>query len=254
MLAESANLLMMPGRARDQGRWMKDARLMLDAGWAAFKAAKAKDVPALEALSDQMYESCTTCHQHYRPGYGKKPTPEGQFPYVAVNRGYWRAVTAVSSRLSVFERVLDVAAGAHVVDLGAGVEDGVAIVRFGGAHGFLAGVDERTRLRHPLAAVLGAAAHHQQVAGLGDDDGGIPRRVPVLGRRRRDLGHAFFVDDGPDGAPVDVGGRVHHRRHELLDVGDGLEGWWWRAAARGEQQHARQEKTERSSHDARILH
>ena len=74
-LAESANLLMMPGRARDQGRWMKDARLMLDAGWAAFKAAKAKDVPALEALSDQMLESCTTCHQHYRPGYGKKPPP-----------------------------------------------------------------------------------------------------------------------------------------------------------------------------------
>ena len=75
MLAESANLLMMPGRARDQDRWMKDARLMLDAGWAAFKAAKAKDVPALEALSDQMYEACTTCHQHYRPGYGRRPPP-----------------------------------------------------------------------------------------------------------------------------------------------------------------------------------
>jgi hypothetical protein len=75
MLAESANLLMMPGRARDQGQWMKDARLMLDAGWAAFKAAKAKDVPALEALSDQLYESCTTCHQHYRPGYGRRPPP-----------------------------------------------------------------------------------------------------------------------------------------------------------------------------------
>jgi hypothetical protein len=74
-LAESANLLMMPGRARDQDRWMKDARLMLDAGWAAFKAAKAKDVPALEALSDQMYEACTTCHQHYRPGYGRRPQP-----------------------------------------------------------------------------------------------------------------------------------------------------------------------------------
>ena len=64
-----------PGRARDQDRWMTDARLMLDAGWAAFKAAKAKDVAALEALSDQMYEACTTCHQHYRPGYGKRPPP-----------------------------------------------------------------------------------------------------------------------------------------------------------------------------------
>jgi hypothetical protein len=76
-LAESANLLMMPGRARDQDRWMKDAKLMLDAGWAAFKAAKAKDVAALEALSDQLYESCVTCHKNYRPDYGK-PKPPGK--------------------------------------------------------------------------------------------------------------------------------------------------------------------------------
>jgi cytochrome c556 len=74
-LAESANLLMMPGRARDQDRWMHDARLMLDAGWAAFKAAKAKDVAALEALSDQLYESCVTCHKNYRPDYGKPKPP-----------------------------------------------------------------------------------------------------------------------------------------------------------------------------------
>ena len=32
MVAESANLLMMPGRARDQKQWMADAKLMLDAG------------------------------------------------------------------------------------------------------------------------------------------------------------------------------------------------------------------------------
>src|SRR5579862_3765901 len=36
-LAESANLLMMPGRARDQARWMDDAKLMLDAGTAAYR-------------------------------------------------------------------------------------------------------------------------------------------------------------------------------------------------------------------------
>ncbi len=75
MLAESANLLMMPGRARDQKQWMADARLMLDAGAAAVKAAKAKNVEAIAALSDQLLESCTTCHQHYRPGYGQKPPP-----------------------------------------------------------------------------------------------------------------------------------------------------------------------------------
>jgi hypothetical protein len=74
-LAESANLLMMPGRARDQDRWMQDAKLMLDAGRAAYRAARAKDVKALDALSDQLFESCTSCHQHYRPNYGRRPAP-----------------------------------------------------------------------------------------------------------------------------------------------------------------------------------
>ena len=72
MLAESANLLMMPDRARDPDQWMRDARLMLDAGEAAYRAAKDRDVAALEALSDPLYESCVTCHQHYRPDYGRR--------------------------------------------------------------------------------------------------------------------------------------------------------------------------------------
>lgn len=75
MLAETANLLMMPGRARDQKQWMADARLMLDAGAAAVKAVKSKNVEAVSALSDQLLESCTSCHKHYRPGYGQKPQP-----------------------------------------------------------------------------------------------------------------------------------------------------------------------------------
>ena len=68
-LGESANVLMMPGRARDQNRWMKDAKLLQDAGVAAFRAAKAKDVEALAALNDQLYTSCVTCHADYRPNY-----------------------------------------------------------------------------------------------------------------------------------------------------------------------------------------
>src|SRR5215471_1889699 len=71
MLAEAANLLMMPGHARDQDRWMADAKLMREAAAAAFKAAKAKDVAALEAVNDSLYQSCTTCHMHYRPNYGR---------------------------------------------------------------------------------------------------------------------------------------------------------------------------------------
>ena len=76
-VAESANLLMMPGRARDQDRWMADAKLMLDAGRTAYRAARAKDVAALEAVNDALYESCTSCHQHYRPGYGRRPSAAG---------------------------------------------------------------------------------------------------------------------------------------------------------------------------------
>ena len=76
MVAESANLLMMPGRARDQKQWMADARLMLDVGAEAVAAAKKKDVEAIAALSDRLMESCTTCHKNYRPNYGRKPPLE----------------------------------------------------------------------------------------------------------------------------------------------------------------------------------
>ena len=73
IVAESANLLMMPGRARDQKQWMADSKLMLDAGAAAVTAVKTKNVNGIVALSDQLMESCTSCHKHYRPGYGKPP-------------------------------------------------------------------------------------------------------------------------------------------------------------------------------------
>jgi hypothetical protein len=71
MLAESANLLMMPVRSPDQDQWMKDAQLMLDAGAAAFRAALDQDVDKLIELNDAVYQSCVVCHLHYRPDYGK---------------------------------------------------------------------------------------------------------------------------------------------------------------------------------------
>ncbi|HTB15057.1 MAG TPA: hypothetical protein VK752_25975 [Bryobacteraceae bacterium] len=70
-LAESGNLLLMGTRARDQDRWVKDTKLMIDAGQAAFKAAQKKDMQAILDLNEQLSESCTTCHRHYRPNYGK---------------------------------------------------------------------------------------------------------------------------------------------------------------------------------------
>jgi hypothetical protein len=72
-LAEAANLLMADNRARDKDRWMKDAQLLWDVGNKAFIAAKAKDLPALEALNADLYEACQSCHVHYRPGYRRRP-------------------------------------------------------------------------------------------------------------------------------------------------------------------------------------
>ena len=78
MLAESANLLMMPGRTRP-GQWDADSRMMLYAAWGAFKAAKARSLEGVEAVSDQLYESCVSCHKAYRPDYGK-PKPPRSWP------------------------------------------------------------------------------------------------------------------------------------------------------------------------------
>jgi cytochrome c556 len=72
MLAESANLLMAPNRAKDNDRWMKDAKLLWEVGNKAFKFAKAKDLEGLKSLNDDLYEACQSCHEHYRPGYRRR--------------------------------------------------------------------------------------------------------------------------------------------------------------------------------------
>jgi hypothetical protein len=71
-LAESGNLLMMDKRARDQGDWIKDAKLLVDVGAAAYKAAQAKNLDGIVALNEQLYTACVTCHQQYRPGYRRR--------------------------------------------------------------------------------------------------------------------------------------------------------------------------------------
>jgi len=63
-LAESGNLLIMRNRA---AAWVADAKLLMDAGAAAYKAADAKDARALAAVTDRIDASCTACHKQYRP-------------------------------------------------------------------------------------------------------------------------------------------------------------------------------------------
>jgi cytochrome c556 len=64
-LAESANLLMMPGRGPDTGAWNHTAKLLLDAASAAVKAADARNADALDSASNAIYESCDSCHNKY---------------------------------------------------------------------------------------------------------------------------------------------------------------------------------------------
>jgi cytochrome c553 len=71
MLAESGNLLMMDGRAKNQGQWMKDARLLVEAGAAAVTATRAKDLQAVLALNNQIVAACITCHTQFRPRRGR---------------------------------------------------------------------------------------------------------------------------------------------------------------------------------------
>lgn len=70
-LAESGNLLLMPGRVREKGNWSSDTKMMIDAGTAAFKAAKAHDLEGVKAVNDALYASCVTCHAQYRDNYLK---------------------------------------------------------------------------------------------------------------------------------------------------------------------------------------
>ena len=65
VVAETSNLLMLPGRAADQGEWAKWSRAQLDAAQAVIKATRAKNGDALSTAADALYETCAGCHKTY---------------------------------------------------------------------------------------------------------------------------------------------------------------------------------------------
>ena len=70
-LVESANLLMLPGRARDGAKWYAAAKRMSDAAQIALAAAEKKDVAALFDSGANIYNACSACHAAYRVGDNK---------------------------------------------------------------------------------------------------------------------------------------------------------------------------------------
>ena len=72
-LQESGNLLMMQGRARDDGPWMTLSQQLVDAGVTAVSAAAAKDEKKTFDAGSALYEACFACHAKYIPRPAKQP-------------------------------------------------------------------------------------------------------------------------------------------------------------------------------------
>lgn len=73
-LAESANLLMLPGRKCSNGvavpienpDWLKFVQQLRDASMQAYKAAKAKSQDGMIDVSETMTVACANCHRKWR--------------------------------------------------------------------------------------------------------------------------------------------------------------------------------------------
>jgi hypothetical protein len=72
LVAESANLLMMPSRSRDDTDWVEFCHGLVDAALLAKNAAEARDKEALFDAGGRIYAVCAACHQQYIRG----ETPE----------------------------------------------------------------------------------------------------------------------------------------------------------------------------------
>ena len=80
-IAESANLVMMPGRMCSNGKpapigradWVKDVQRLREAGRAAYKAAQKQDTDAIVEVSGTLSDACSACHDVYRE---KKTGPQ----------------------------------------------------------------------------------------------------------------------------------------------------------------------------------
>jgi len=65
LLAESGNLLMMPGRAENTAVWTKTSQAMVDAGATALRAAQARNLDAIIEAGNQIVDACESCHEKH---------------------------------------------------------------------------------------------------------------------------------------------------------------------------------------------
>jgi hypothetical protein len=64
-VSESGNLLLLPGRAKEEEAWTTYAQQLTEAGAEAKAAALAKNKDAVFAAGGKLYEVCLACHEKY---------------------------------------------------------------------------------------------------------------------------------------------------------------------------------------------
>jgi hypothetical protein len=83
-IAESGNLLLLPGRKRDDGDWATYARTLSRQGLEAKAAVEARDTRKMFESGAAIYQTCTGCHAKYvmpyLPPSSGKPTPLPDWP------------------------------------------------------------------------------------------------------------------------------------------------------------------------------
>jgi hypothetical protein len=66
-LAESANLLTIGSRVRDEGDWLKHCQALIETAKLAAQAAQEKNIDKELEAGDRIYEVCDACHRQYMP-------------------------------------------------------------------------------------------------------------------------------------------------------------------------------------------
>ena len=64
-LIEAGNLLMLEGRAKDNGEWVKYAQRLSNTAEVAMKAAQEKNKETLFDAGGNIYNACKACHDKY---------------------------------------------------------------------------------------------------------------------------------------------------------------------------------------------
>ena len=65
-LAESGNLLLTPGRAIDNGDWVKMTQDFVEKSKLAIKAAEEKSTEGILSAGSEINETCDNCHERYQ--------------------------------------------------------------------------------------------------------------------------------------------------------------------------------------------